>query len=218
MDVADLPAGIPSRDALNLAQALTQLSEICWRCYTHPASAADSHGPNSEGECRQEERDAFTSVLTALTSPNLPADGYMIQSSIRVEEAAHQVGRALHTLNAAELTTRVTLDVGAELAAIEQAELGNLSERSRQAVALTREDASPLQVAQASNLLHDNPSAPKHSSPRSTPPRPPSPPHTGSTRQPPSPPSTPGSPPPRSCSKPTTSRHSPTRHPPSSWS
>ncbi|GAA4952043.1 hypothetical protein HD597_005364 [Nonomuraea thailandensis] len=161
VDVADLPAGISSHDALHLARTLTQLSDACWRCYTHPASAADSHEPGSEGERRQEERDAFTSVLTALTSPNLPADGYMIQSSIRVEEAAHQVGRALHALNAAELTTRVTIDVGAELAAIEQAELGNLTERSRQAVTLTREDASPIQVAQASNLLHDNPFGPE---------------------------------------------------------
>ncbi|MEV0623688.1 hypothetical protein AB0I81_60955 [Nonomuraea sp. NPDC050404] len=161
VDVADLPAGIPSHDALNLAKALTQLSEICWRCYTHPASAADSHEPNSEGERRQEERDAFTNVLTALTNPNLPSDGYMIQSYIQVEEAAHQVGRALHALNAAELTTRVTIDVGAELAAIEQADLGNLTERARQAVTLTREDASPLQVAQAHNLLHDHPFGPE---------------------------------------------------------
>lgn len=161
VDVADIPAGISSHDALNLARTLTQLSDACWRCYTHPASAADSHEPNSEGERRQAERDAFTSVLTALTSPNLPSDGYMIQSYTRVEEAAHQVGRALHTLSAAQLTARVTIDVGAELAAIEQAELGNLTERARQAVALTREDASPVQVAQASNLLHDNPFGPE---------------------------------------------------------
>ncbi|MGW4411375.1 hypothetical protein ACWEJ6_45610 [Nonomuraea sp. NPDC004702] len=161
VDVGDLPAGIPSHDALHLARTLTQLSDACWRCYTHPASAAGSHEPNSEGERRQEERDAFTSVLTALTRPNLPSDGFMIQSYIRVEEAAHQVGHVLHALNAAELTTRVTIDVGAELAAIEQAELGNLTERARQAVTLTREDASPVQVAQASSLLHDNPFGPE---------------------------------------------------------
>ncbi|MFI7707489.1 hypothetical protein [Nonomuraea sp. NPDC049480] len=63
----------------------------------------------------------------------------MIQSYIRVEEAAHRVGRALHALDAAGLTTRVAIGVAAELAAIEQAELGNVSERARQAVALTRE-------------------------------------------------------------------------------
>ncbi|WP_431921836.1 hypothetical protein [Nonomuraea jabiensis] len=32
-------------------------------------------------------RDAFASVPTALTSPNLPSVGYMIQSYIRVEKA-----------------------------------------------------------------------------------------------------------------------------------
>ncbi|UBU18337.1 hypothetical protein [Nonomuraea gerenzanensis] len=160
-DVTDLPAGLPRHDALNLARTLTQLSEVCWRCYTHPASAADSHEPGSEGERRQEERDAFAGVLTALTNPDLPPDGYLIQSAVRVEEAAHQAGRALHALGAAEPATRVTLDVGAELAAIEQAELGNLTGRARQAVTLTREDASPVQVAQASSLLHDHPFGPE---------------------------------------------------------
>lgn len=53
VDVADLPAGISSHDALHLARTLTQLSDACWRCYTHPASAADSHEPGSEGERRQ---------------------------------------------------------------------------------------------------------------------------------------------------------------------
>ncbi|MEV4290886.1 hypothetical protein AB0K40_35705 [Nonomuraea bangladeshensis] len=159
--VADLPAGMSSHDALALARALTRLSEVCWRCYTHPASAAGSQEAGSEGERRQAERDAFAVVLTALTSPNLPSDGYLARSFVRVEEAAHRVGRALHALGAAELTTRVTIDVAAELAAIEQAELGNLAERARQAVALTREDASPVQVAQANNLLHGDPFGPE---------------------------------------------------------
>ncbi|QYC40190.1 hypothetical protein Nocox_12860 [Nonomuraea coxensis DSM 45129] len=159
--VADLPAGISSHDALALAKALTRLSESCWRCYTHPASAAAGQEPGSEGERRQAERDAFAVVLTALTSPNLPSDGYLARSGVRVEEAAHRVGRALHALGAAELTTRVTIDVAAELAAIEQAELGNLADRARQAVALTREDASPVQVAQANNLLRDDPFGPE---------------------------------------------------------
>ncbi|MFC4529164.1 hypothetical protein [Sphaerisporangium dianthi] len=161
MVVADLPAGISGHDALGLAKVLTQLSEACWRCYTHPASAVDGREPNSEGRRRHGERDAFALVPAALTSPNLPSDGYMIQSGIRVEEAAHRVGRALHALGAAELTTLVAIDVAAELDAIEQAELGNLSERARQAVALTREDASPVQVAQADRILHDDPFGPE---------------------------------------------------------
>ncbi|MEV0388504.1 hypothetical protein [Nonomuraea sp. NPDC050643] len=159
--VAELPPGISDQDALSLARTLTQLSEVCWRCYAHPASAADDHAPNSEGWRRQGERDAFAVVPAALTGPNLPSDGYMVQSYIRVEEAAHRVGRALHALDAAALTASVTADVEAELAAIEQAELGDLSGRARQAVALTREDASPVQVAQADSMLHDDPLGPQ---------------------------------------------------------
>ncbi|MEW1840947.1 hypothetical protein AB0392_23630 [Nonomuraea angiospora] len=39
--------------------------------------------------------------------------------------------------------------MAAELAAIEQAERGDLSDRGQQAVAVSREDASPLQISQA---------------------------------------------------------------------
>src|SRR5947199_92941 len=48
-------------------------------------------------------------------------------------------------------------EVAAEVAAVESAELGDLSGRARQAVSLTREDASPLQVAAADRLLADDP-------------------------------------------------------------
>ncbi|MFD0469404.1 hypothetical protein ACFQ0B_14585 [Nonomuraea thailandensis] len=44
-----------------------------------------------------------------------------------------------------------------ELAAVEQAELGDLSDRAEQAVALSREDASPLQISQADTLLRADP-------------------------------------------------------------
>jgi hypothetical protein len=66
-----------------------------WRTYTHPASAAHSLEPNSEGWRRQTERNAFADVVKALKSPNLPKDGYIEQSYILVEEAAHDVSRAL---------------------------------------------------------------------------------------------------------------------------
>jgi len=151
--VAALPDGASEQDTLHLAHTLTLLSGICWRCYTHPASAE----PNPAGELRQEERDAFATVVPALTSPNLPVDGYLTQSGVLIEETAHRVGRALHVLRDPDLTALVASDVAADLAAIEQAELGNLSDRARQAVALSREDASPVQVAQADTVLHDNP-------------------------------------------------------------
>jgi hypothetical protein len=57
----------------------------------------------------------------------------------------------------ADLTTAVITDVEAELAAVERAELGDLSGRSVQAVQLTRQDASPVQVAAADQVLAQNP-------------------------------------------------------------
>ena len=51
----------------------------------------------------------------------------------------------------------MTAEVKTELEAVEKAELGDLSGRSRQAVALARADASPAQEAAADRLLHDAP-------------------------------------------------------------
>ncbi|MDL4819305.1 hypothetical protein [Actinomadura opuntiae] len=73
-----------------------------------------------------------------------------------VEESAHRVGRALHNINNADLNTRVMAEVRAELDAIERAEQGDLTGRARQALALTRADASPAQVQAADKILHAN--------------------------------------------------------------
>ncbi|MEV4798552.1 hypothetical protein AB0K18_00955 [Nonomuraea sp. NPDC049421] len=136
-----------------LAGALTRLSHVCWRSYTHPASAADRHNPSSLGWHRQQERDAFAKVLPLITASR-PTDRPI---STKVEHAAHDLARALRVLDTSQLTTHVTTDVAAELAAIEQAERGDLSDRAQQAVTLSREDASPLQISQADRLLRDNP-------------------------------------------------------------
>jgi hypothetical protein len=112
---------------------------------------------NTAGWRREGNREAFTKVIPALATPNLPHNGTMLVSYIPVEETAHRVGRALHELGNAALTTRVTAEVQAELNAVEQAELGDLSGRGRQAVVLTRADASPAQVVAADRLLHKNP-------------------------------------------------------------
>ncbi|WP_433441179.1 hypothetical protein [Nonomuraea sp. CA-141351] len=137
-----------------LAAELTRLSHVCWRSYTHPASSADRHSPHSLGWHRQQERDAFEKILPTLIATTRPTDQPI---GTKVERAAHAVAHALRVLGTSQLTTHVTADVAAELAAIEQAERGDLSERAQQAVALSREDASPLQISQADRLLHDNP-------------------------------------------------------------
>ncbi|NKZ09083.1 hypothetical protein HGB48_35880 [Actinomadura latina] len=141
----------------HLAQTLTWFSAQAWRTYTHPASAADEHEANTEGWQREEDRKAFTTVAKALTHPNLPSDGMLVTSYNPVEESAHQVGRALHDLKNPDLNKRINTEVQAEIAAIEQAELGNLTGRASQALAFTRADASPVQVQAADKILAQNP-------------------------------------------------------------
>ncbi|WP_240522190.1 hypothetical protein [Amycolatopsis vastitatis] len=155
--LADLPKSAERDAAIGLAFCLTGLSRQVWRTYTHPASAADSLEPNTEGWRRQGEREAFAEVVTSLRNPNLPHGDHIVQSYILVEEAAHRVGRALHVLADQALTDRVVAEVEDELAAVEQAERGDLTGRAKQAVLLTRADVSPVQVSAANDLLRQHP-------------------------------------------------------------
>lgn len=154
--VGTLPSGLGEADALAVADTLTTLSEQLWHTYAHPASAEDSMEPDTEGWRRGLERAAFGGVLDAVRSPNLAQDGLQA-SDVAVEEAAHRLGRALHDVGDEGLSATVAGQVRAELAAIEGAERGELAERGRQAVLLTRTDALPSQVAAADALLRDSP-------------------------------------------------------------
>ncbi|USX56336.1 hypothetical protein [Lentzea sp. HUAS12] len=156
--VAVLPPVLDQEAALRLSASLTTLSRWAWRTYTHPASAAESVEPNTEGWRRQGERDAFAEVLDHVSKPHLPDEqGSLVQSYVLVEEAAHRVGRALHSFGDQALQDAVIAEVQEELAAVEHAELGDFSGRARQAVRLSRADASPLQVNAAHDFLHAHP-------------------------------------------------------------
>ncbi|MGI5507181.1 hypothetical protein [Lentzea sp. CA-135723] len=156
--VAVLPPSADHEGALRLAASLTTVSTMAWWTYTHPASAAENVEPDSEGWRRQHEREAFAEVPGHVRKPYLPNDqGYLVQSLVRVEEAAHRVGRAVHAIGDHELTEAVVADVEQELAAVERAERGDFSGRARQAVQLSRADASPLQVHAAHDFLHAHP-------------------------------------------------------------
>lgn len=154
---AELPGDVPAGAVRHLARAMTRLSVQAWRTYTHPASAADAQEVNSEGWRRRQDREAFGTVAEALTKPNLPSDGMLTVSYNPVEECAHRVGRALHDIGDAGLSRRVGVEVQDELRAVEQAELGDLTGRARQVLALTRADASPVQVQAADRILHTDP-------------------------------------------------------------
>jgi hypothetical protein len=152
-----LPEGCDAQRARVVAFTLSGLSEAAWRTYTHPASAAGSLEHNSEGWRRQQERDAFTTVLGAIGKPELPERGMVRESLVTVTGWAHRVGRALHEIGDAGLADAVAREVEGELSAIERAELGDLTGRAVQAVVLSREDVSPVQVAAADALLRDRP-------------------------------------------------------------
>jgi hypothetical protein len=156
--VSVLPSGLPAPQRRALAAELSGLSEVLWRSYTHPASAADSLDVNTEGWRREQTRNGFGSVVGHIRRPNLPdGHGSVLVSYDPVEERAHRVGRSLHHAADAELSAAVIAEVEAELAAVERAERGDLSGRAVQAVQLTRQDASPVQVAAADQVLATNP-------------------------------------------------------------
>lgn len=158
--IAAVPAGTDIAALSRLATALTQLSSAVWRTYTHPASAADSLETNSEGQHREQERKAFSDVARAVSDPNLPQGGSMAVSYSPLLESAHRVSRALVALDNAGFTEAVRAEPAAELAAMEGAELGDLTGRAQQAVLLSREGASPVHVAVADRLLAEDPFGP----------------------------------------------------------
>jgi hypothetical protein len=138
-----------------LCEELTQLSRELWDTYVNPSSAAINEQDRAH---RQSERDAFANVVAALWSPNLPSEtGELLVSYVSVAERGHRVGRVLHQLNTAALTDAVVADVTAEIAAVEQAEQGDLSGRAAQATTLDRVDASPVQVVAAGALFEASP-------------------------------------------------------------
>jgi hypothetical protein len=155
--VAAVPAQVEEAAVLTLADTLTELCEQLWRTYTHPASSADDLEPDGEGWHREEHRKAFAEVVRSVREPNLPEDGYLLREYNPVTESAHRVGRALHAIDDEALTEVVAGEASAEMEAVEQAERGELVGRSRQALVLSRADASPLQVAAADAMLRVQP-------------------------------------------------------------
>ncbi|MCP3803971.1 hypothetical protein NLX83_32350 [Allokutzneria sp. A3M-2-11 16] len=156
---ADLPDAVSTDQALLLTHVLNGLSRAAWRTYTHPGSPLDDAELDLDGEGweRTDERAALADVVAAIRAPNLPEDGMLLESYSPVIESAHRVGRELHGISDLGLTEQLVTEVEAELAAIEAAERGDLTGRARQAVRLTRADASPLQVAAADALLQQDP-------------------------------------------------------------
>jgi hypothetical protein len=139
--VARLHARTPPEDGLRLARALSWLSAGTWRSYSDPHLF----------DILPEE------ALAALREPNRPEGSVLKRSAEPHVEYAHEVGRRLVAIGSAGVTRAVVTEVAEDLAALENALLGDLSGRARQAVELSRLDVSPLQVVAADRLLAEVP-------------------------------------------------------------
>jgi len=144
--------------AAALADALTGLSRVLWRTYTHPAAAAgDPEEPNTEAWRRAAERSAFDRVGEAMRAPaRADANGMLLESFVLVEEGAHRVGRALDAFDGS-VRDQVAADVAAECDAVLAAERGELTGRAAQAAGLTRPLPAPAQVDAATAHLRAHP-------------------------------------------------------------
>ncbi len=141
--VARLRWGTAERLGLRLAQQLTRLSAEAWLSYTD----AGRTGPVPE-----------VAALAALRVPDLAHGGPTAVERDGVVERAREVGRTLAEIGSAGVRRAVVADVVDELASVGRALRGELGGRARQAVELTRLDASPTQVAHADRVLHGAPS------------------------------------------------------------
>ena len=136
-----LPPRVDREAGLTLARALTGLSAATWQAYTDPGLT---------------EVDPVA-AMAALTRPNVPENGLLRFEAEPHLNAAHEVGRELLAVGGTAVARVVVRDVADDHDGLDRALRGDLSGRAGQAVALTRLDASPLQVVAADRLLHEVP-------------------------------------------------------------
>jgi hypothetical protein len=139
--VTRLPPRVDGQAAMDLTRALTALSAMTWRAYTDPDLIPVDPA----------------AAMAALTAPNVPENGLLRREAEPHLDIAHEVGRRLLDIGGPAVARVVVRDVAEDLDALDRALRGDLSGRARQAVGLTRLDASPLQVLAADRLLHEVP-------------------------------------------------------------
>jgi hypothetical protein len=94
----------------------------------------------------------------ALHDPNLPdGTGSLLVSYDPPIEAAHELGRLLHTIGDGQVSASIVAQVQMEIDAVERAGLGDLEGRAVQAVGWDRVDPSPVQVVAADAVLREQP-------------------------------------------------------------
>lgn len=139
--VARLHVRTPSREGVRLAKALSDVSEAAWVGYSDPELVALEPAE----------------VLRAVRKPHQPRAGLLFCEGDPLLESANEAGRWLVAVGSAGVTRAVLADLTEELDSVERALRGDLSGRARQAVELSRLDASPVQIVEADRLLYEVP-------------------------------------------------------------
>ncbi|MCW0211821.1 MAG: hypothetical protein OJJ54_00515 [Pseudonocardia sp.] len=140
--VVRVPGRVPGAAAGPLVESLTGLSSMVWRAYTDPHLV---------------EAPRPAAVVDALRRPDPPYDGVLLRAEDPFTDCAQALGRALLAFDDPRPVRSVAREVESEIDAVERAVRGDFSGRARQAVVLTRLDASPAQIAVAEDLLRDVP-------------------------------------------------------------
>lgn len=136
------PRRRPTSAGVTLAEQLTALSAAAWRTYTHGGRFTEPGETNTEARRVAEDRKDFDEVAQMIGDPYLWPYSPVLSS-------AKTTGQLLATLDTSEVTAAVLREVDVKLAAVTNAELGDLSGRAAQAVVLTRWSGSPTQVQAA---------------------------------------------------------------------
>jgi hypothetical protein len=154
ISVCSPPKDLQDAVAMQLCDRLTSLSQALWES---AVALPDDDGDVAAVELR-ERGDDRVEIVEALDDPNLP-DGTvsLLVSYDPPIEAAHELGRLLHTIGDGQLSASIVAQVQVEIDAVERAGLGDLEGRAVQAVGWDRVDPSPVQVVAADALLREQP-------------------------------------------------------------
>ncbi|MGI5243056.1 hypothetical protein [Dactylosporangium sp. CA-139066] len=154
--VATLPAAVSPGHGSALADSLSALSAALWDRYVQAGSMAGDGGDDDEAVLGSgpawSDRIVALVQRAARTAADVHLDFYD-----PIEDAAHQVGRALGPIGSVALDDTVLAEVRREVAGVDAAGGGDLAGRARQAVTLSRLDVSPVQVAAADQALRRDP-------------------------------------------------------------
>jgi hypothetical protein len=154
--VATMPADVTAEHGAELTEGLSALSATLWKSYAR-ADAAASPATISDDAHLDRGEARIDRIAAMVQRRNSAAADAHIAFYDPVDNAAHQIAKALDLIGSADLDVAVLAEVRHEVASVEAAGRGDLSGRARQAVTLSPLDVSPVQIVAADQAIHRDP-------------------------------------------------------------